>query len=385
MKRCFLLFSVLLMAGMTYAQTLTFNMHQADNTKYRIEIDVQNKYITATKGGRTVFSCNYYNHKIDNSQKRIGLSLQSGVNAVTSPGGSSYFIISRGKGIATRLTNGTELSVMCDNSFSQAATYDQLARALDNNASNPPANPSTNGSNKTFTVNGVSFTMVYVHGGTFTMGATSEQGSDAYDWEKPTHSVTLSSYMIGQTEVTQALWQAVMGNNPSKFKDDSRCPVEKVSWDDCQTFLRKLNSLTGQKFRLPTEAEWEFAARGGVNRRGYKYSGSNTLDNVAWYVSNACFVVGRNRPNYGTHPVGTKQSNELGIYDMSGNVNEWCNDWSWDYSSSYQTNPQGPSSGSLRVIRGGGWLSDAGGCRVSYRGSYAPGGSDYNLGLRLAL
>ncbi|MGM9869953.1 MAG: formylglycine-generating enzyme family protein [Sodaliphilus sp.] len=226
---------------------------------------------------------------------------------------------------------------------------------------------------KTYYANGVSFEMVEVRGGTFTMGATSEQGSDAYSDGKPTHQVTLSSYYIGKTEVTQALWQAVMGSNPSYFKG-SNLPVEKVSWDDCQTFIRKLNALTGKNFRLPTEAEWEFAARGGNNSRGYKYSGSNTLSNVAWYTDNSDGT---------THPVGSKSPNELGIYDMSGNVWEWCSDYWGSYSSSSQYNPTGPGSGSDRVGRGGGWNCDAGSCRVSFRDGSTP--SYRGLGRRLAL
>ena len=228
-----------------------------------------------------------------------------------------------------------------------------------------------------FGIGNVRFEMVRVEGGTFTMGATSEQGSEAYDDEKPAHQVTLSSYSIGKTEVTQALWQAVMGSNPSYFKG-SNLPVEQVSWEDCQTFIRKLNALTGKNFRLPTEAEWEFAARGGINSRGYKYSGSNTLRNVAWYYDNSS---GK------TDPVATKAPNELGIYDMSGNVYEWCNDW---YSSSYytsesQTNPTGPNSGSARMCRGGSWLTNARYCRVSFRFSYDPTHRSGHLGLRLAL
>ena len=215
--------------------------------------------------------------------------------------------------------------------------------------------------------------MVYVEGGTFTMGATSEQGSDAYNGEKPTHQVTLSSFSIGKYEVTQAEWQAVMGNNPSRFTGDSRRPVESVSWNDCQEFVRKLNAMTGKRFRLPTEAEWEFAARGGNRSRGYKYAGSNTLGNVAWYDNNR------------THPVGTKSPNELGLYDMSGNVCEWCNDWLGSYSSNSQYNPIGPASGSSRVYRGGGWFHSARLCRVSYRNDDTPSSSGSDLGLRLAL
>ena len=229
-----------------------------------------------------------------------------------------------------------------------------------------------------FTVNGVSFEMVRVEGGTFRMGATSEQEEDAYDSEKPVHSVTLNSYYIGKTEVTQALWQAVMGSNPSYFKayfKGADLPVDCVSWNDCQKFIQKLNRLTGRNFRLPTEAEWEFACRGGNNSRGYKYSGSNNLGSVAWYDENS---------GVSTHPVATKAPNELGIYDMSGNVMEWCSDWYADYTSYSQTNPTGSLSGSGRVIRGGGWRGFAG-CRSSNRGYDYPTSRDYDLGLRLAL
>lgn len=229
-------------------------------------------------------------------------------------------------------------------------------------------------SNGTLTVNGIKYNMVWVDGGTFRMGATSEQGSEISD-EKPVHSVTLSGYYIGKTEVTQALWQAVMGSNPSYFEGDD-LPVEQVSWDDCQEFIRKLNSLTGQNFRLPTEAEWEFACRGGNNSRGYKYSGSNYIDNVAWYDGNS---------GDKTHPVATKSPNELGIYDMSGNVWEWCADWYGDYSSGRQTNPKGPYDGSDRVYRGGSWLNNARRCRSSDRYNCYPPYRNSYLGLRLAL
>ena len=230
-------------------------------------------------------------------------------------------------------------------------------------------------SRRTVTVGGVSFVMVRVDGGTFQMGATSEQGSDAYDSEKPAHQVTLSPYYIGETEVTQELWQAVMGKNPSNFKGGNR-PVEKVSWNDCQEFILKLNQLTGMNFRLPTEAEWEYAARGGRKSQGYKYSGSNNLGDVAWYTDNSGST---------THDVKTKRPNELGLYDMSGNVWEWCQDWYGSYSSGSQTNPTGPSMGSLRVGRGGCWSSNARRCRVAFRNCGTPGGRDGRLGLRLAL
>ena len=229
-------------------------------------------------------------------------------------------------------------------------------------------------SNHVLRVGNVAYNMKRVEGGTFTMGATAEMSEPDSD-EKPTHQVTLSSYAIGETEVTQALWQAVMGNNPSYFKGDI-LPVESVSWDDCQTFINKLNKLTGQRFRLPTEAEWEFAARGGNRSNHTQYSGSSRLDDVAWYGDNS---------GDKTHPVKTKRANELGIYDMAGNVREWCQDWKGSYSSSSQSNPTGPGSGSGRVNRGGGWGIIARYCRSSYRGCNSTGSRYYNLGLRLAL
>lgn len=228
------------------------------------------------------------------------------------------------------------------------------------------------------TVNGISFTMIAVEGGTFQMGATSEQGGNYESDELPVHSVTLSSYYIGETVVTQELWQAVMGNNPSYFSGNPQRPVEQVSWNDCQEFIAKLNQLIGKNFRLPTEAEWEYAARGGSKSKSYKYSGSNTIGDVAWYTDNS---------SSRTHDVKTKQANELGIYDMSGNVWEWCQDWysSSYYSSSPENNPTGPSSSSRRVLRGGSWIYDAKYCRVSYRGNGSPDLRNGNRGLRLAL
>lgn len=231
-------------------------------------------------------------------------------------------------------------------------------------------------SNGVLNVDGVTYDMIKVQAGTFTMGATSEM-KDPDDDEQPTHQVTLTNdYYIGKTEVNQALWKAVMGNNPSESKGDN-LPVESVSWNDCQEFISKLNSMTGQNFRLPTEAEWEFAARGGNNSNHYQYSGSNKLGDVAWYDGNS---------GNKTHAVATKQPNELGLYDMSGNVWEWCSDWYGNYSSSSQTNPTGPSSGSSRVFRGGSWGINAWFCRSSLRfGSHAPDFSDGYLGLRLVL
>ena len=215
--------------------------------------------------------------------------------------------------------------------------------------------------------------MVYVEGGTFSMGATAEQGSDAYYDEKPAHQVTLKGFYIGKYEVTQAEWKVVMGENPSYFKGDN-LPVENVSWFDCQEFICKLNELTGKNFRLPTEAEWEYAARGGRRSYGAKYAGDNDIDKVAWHKGNS---------NNTTHPVGTKRANELGLYDMTGNVWEWCQDWYGHYSSASQTNPTGPGSGGERVSRGGSWNCNARGSRLSCRGIGHPGNRDYGSGLRL--
>ena len=241
---------------------------------------------------------------------------------------------------------------------------------------------------RTFTVKGVSFKMVFVKGGTFTMGATSEQGSDAHDNEKPTHRVTLSDYYIGQTEVTQALWKAVMGMGNERIKwfkfKGNNLPVEFVSWGNCQKFIRKLNEMTeglrpnGRKFRLPTEAEWEFAARGGIKSRHTKYAGSNDVSSVAW-----CDYLEQHRGS--THPVAQKSPNELGLYDMSGNVSEWCQDYADGkyYNRSPSKNPCNKTESSYHVFRGGSWGFTAFFCRVSWRGGKCL--ADEDTGFRLAL
>ena len=225
---------------------------------------------------------------------------------------------------------------------------------------------------ETITANGVKFSMIKVEAGTFQMGSTSGESD-----EKPVHQVTLTKdYYIGETEVTQELWTAVMESNPSHFTDSDQLPVEFVSWDDCQEFIAKLNALTGKNFRLPTEAEWEFAARGGNASQGYTYSGSNTVSDVAWYYDNS---------GNKTHEVAMKAPNELGIYDMSGNVWEWCQDWYDGYSSEAQTDPTGPTSGSLRMFRGGGWNNFDIFCPVSNRCWNNPSNASNILGLRLVL
>ena len=228
-----------------------------------------------------------------------------------------------------------------------------------------------------FTVNGVSFNMIHVEGGPTTIGAKID-AAGAFTFEKPEHQVTLSSFLIGETPVTQELWQAVMGSNPSKYKGDLQRPVENVSWVDCQTFIAQLNALTGMSFRLPTEAEWEYAARGGQLRQGYMFAGSNNYEDVVWCSANSGGV---------THPVKSLQPNELGIYDWSG-VNQWCQDWWGRYNDflDQTVDPTGPVTGSTKIYRGGCVLDGARYCRVTYRASENPNYKhDGRIGFRLAL
>ncbi|MCQ2975313.1 MAG: formylglycine-generating enzyme family protein [Bacteroidales bacterium] len=268
---------------------------------------------------------------------------------------------------------------------------------------------------ETFTVNGVEFDMVKVEHGSFQMGATPEQGSYVEKIEKPVHTVILTNdFYIGRFEVTQKLWKAVMGNdnNPSTFKGNNRhrcrlpilkfvndssnyndrklkfmfvenltningdeLPVNNVSWNDAQEFITKLNNLTGKKFRLPTEAEWEFSARGGNKSKGYRYSGGNSITKIAWYDYNS---------RYHPHPVGQKNPNELGIYDMSGNISEWCEDtWNF-YSDSTQTNPIN-KNGNFNIFRGNSWHESSDYIHISYRYYFKPDEHYDFLGFRLAL
>lgn len=291
---------------------------------------------------------------------------------------------------------------------------------------------------KSFSVNGVSFNMVRVDGGEFIMGATPEQGTEVEDNEKSPHQVNLSSYYIGETQVTQALWQTVMGTNPSKNRNNLRCPVDNVSWDDCQKFIVKLNELTGMSFHLPTEAEWEYAARGGRKSKGYKYAGGNDLKLVAWYAGNSRFDDESQDPTVsnkmclydllnkvtskrfqmpgeenwehitnkrsdkdalddksksrngeistiGTHIVAARLPNELGIYDMSGNVYEWCQGICGSYMLDNQDKPNDLATECSHVLRGGSCYSDALCCRVSYRCFDSHGTGLTGVGLRLAL
>ena len=224
---------------------------------------------------------------------------------------------------------------------------------------------------------GVTFDMMFVEGGVLDMGGA---GEEALDCEKPVHRVTLNSFYLGKYPVTQSVWDAVMGKNPSRFKGEQR-PVENVSWDDTQVFIEELNNLTRKTYRLPSEAEWEYAARGGVllEGDGYLYAGSDKLEQVGWYGENS---------GGETHDAGLKYPNELGLYDLSGNVWEWCQD---HWHKTYNGAPDDGSAwedripGTYRVIRGGGWFGNSRYCRVAYRRDIAPTFQDANLGFRLAL
>lgn len=245
-------------------------------------------------------------------------------------------------------------------------------RTLDNNSS--ATTEAVNSSNNIF--NQIEQNMVSINGGTFTMGATYEQSDMAMNREYPAHSVTVSNFKISKYEVTQEQWKAVMSDNPSVNIGDNR-PVDNVSWNDCQRFISRLNELTGKNYRLPTEAEWEFAARGGNNSQNYIYSGSDYAESVAWHSGNSGNT---------THDVGQLQPNELGLYDMSGNVFEWCSDFFGDYTYNEQYDPTGPGSNSSNqhVGRGGGYNLGQKLCRVSGRTPGKAGYRSNSLGLRLA-
>ena len=299
--------------------------------------------------------------------------------------GNDFYIVVKMLDVETG-EYGSAYDQLCNSSASSIKeACSSLAQKLfgDVGPSNVPSTPGgrvqrgqSGGDVITITVGNVSFDMVKVEAGSFVMGCTSEQGEDCFSSESPCHRVTITQdYYIGKFEVTQELYEAVMGTNPSKWKSFDR-PVEMVSWNDAQEFCAELSRMTGRRFSLPTEAEWEYAARGGKKNTSAKYSGSSSVANVAWYGDNS---------GGQTHPVGRLRPNELGIYDMSGNVWEWCYDWYGNYSSASQTDPMGPGSGSFRVLRGGSWINIARGCRVAYRHNISPDYRNFNSGFRVVL
>lgn len=254
-----------------------------------------------------------------------------------------------------------------------------VAKVVQQNTGSQATRTSGPASDKNRQILSLGMELVYVAPGSFQMGS-----NDGISIEKPVHTVQISrGYWIGKHEITQQEYESIMGDNPSEFQG-ARNPVEKVSWNDCVSFCKKLTDQErragrlpeGYEYRLPTEAEWEYAARGGSSGRSTKYAGSNSIGDIAWYGDNS----GKK-----THPVGQKQANELGLYDMSGNVYEWCHDWNGDYSSGSQTDPTGPGTGSDRVSRGGSWYYDASYCRVAGRDYYPPTSTPTNVGFRVVL
>ena len=304
----------------------------------------------------------------------------------------SSFALTRGDVNSDGTVNVTDVTALVNRILGNASYSDALCD-VDGNGTVNVSDVTTlvniilggDGGTKSFTVGGVSFEMVRVDGGTFTMGGTSEQGNEPDGNEVPVHQVTLSSYYIAKTEVTQALWEAVMNKSITQITAEkgwktygvgANYPMYDISWADCQEFISKLNALTGENFRMPTEAEWEYAARGGSKTLGYRYCGGNKVNDVGWNKDNSGSM---------THPVASLAPNELGLYDMGGNVWEWCSDWFGSYQSTPQTNPTGGTSGTYRIVRGGSFYDYASWCRVSARFAIAPETRYFDQGLRLVL
>lgn len=312
-------------------------------------------------------------NKYDLIKLRIKLFIAMGMYEAANRVVEDYIKEAREKGITPRISEGEEMQKA---NLQQQKEKTQIKDV------------------ETISIGKTTIKMIKVAGGSFMMGA-SDEDKEAFPIEKPAHRVLLDDYYIGETVVTQKMWKAVMGNNSSVSEGEDN-PVEWVSWNDCQEFIQKLNEKTRRTFRLPTEAEWEFAARGGNKSKGFKYSGSNDINEVAWYWQNRgdkilegtdddykFEQIAKNHSKI--HPVGQKKPNELGLYDMSGNVGEWCNDWFAIYSADPQINPEGPKEGGVRVVRGGDRISPAKECRVSLRLGIDPGEKYFFLGFRLAL
>ena len=342
--------------------------------RYRRESQNENREVDASLARRLGLPTQYYNFKLKIEANPTTDSRTATVTFKTTYKTGTITVTQKPK--PKKSTSNTNT-----NSTTATSTGTKKANQGNSNTNSTSSNgtvSSNNYSNYGSTDNSTSETelkryltnieMVFVEGETFTMGSFSSKSST-----NRAHCVTLKSYYIGKYEVTQGLWKAVMGKNPSQFQKSDDYPVDNISWDDCQEFIKKLNQKTGKRYRLPTEAEWEYAARGGKKNRGYKYSGGNTADYVAWYNT------------IGSHNVGEKYPNELGLYDMSGNVCEWCSDWYGDYSSIAQTNPKGPSIGNNRVLRGGSWYHNDTKCQVTERSCGFPSNKRGYYGMRLVL
>lgn len=337
---------------------------------------------------------------VDDTEKIKHLGALAGVNYVVVPevaGGDGYVMISakvmdvvKGRYDHAFDSEFVEMKPQEIQKAARKLAVDIFGLSGAPSSSSSASSSSRPGSHTDFTEEawGINMKMIWVEGGDFLMGCTSEQGGDCGNGEKNVRRVTVDGYWIGMCEVTQSQWEKVVGTSVYQQKNKANpqgsmsgvgpdYPMYYVSWDEAMEFCRLLSNKTGKTYTLPTEAQWEYAARGGNKADGTKYAGSNMVDAVAWYTDNS----GRS-----THPVGTKRGNSLGIYDMSGNVWEWCKDW---YSSSYTSydtnNPTGPSSGSDRVRRGGSWFNDAWCCRVSDRASSTPSNRAYSLGFRIVL
>ncbi|MDI9356275.1 MAG: SUMF1/EgtB/PvdO family nonheme iron enzyme [Chitinophagaceae bacterium] len=367
----------------TGSTTVNFSLSANTSSSARTgTINVAGQTFTITQAGEVV--CSYSLSPSSNSYSAIATtgtfnltaSANSGCTPWTASASPSWITITS----ATLGTGSTTVNFSLSANTSSSARTGTINVAGQTFTITQSVSSGNNPSTKTITAGGVSFTVNLIPAGTFTMGCvegrdagTGKANTSCPSDQLPTTNVTLTrDFYMMTTEVTQTLWKAVMNNtNPSSFPNCGTCPVETVSWTDVHTFIAALNTATGMTFRLPTEAEWEYAARGGQN---FQYAGSDNITDVSWYGVNSSNT---------THPVAQKVPNGYGLYDMTGNVWEWCSDWYGDYSGSAVSDPTGPSSSSSRVMRGGSWNRDASNCAVSVRYFISPSFRNFNIGFRL--
>ena len=368
MKRIIVLCLYVIAINTIMAQTFSMKMNE-QGRNFVVNIDWESRILTMSDSTGVILEDDIKIASVDKDDK-LGFSFEQDVPPVFEMKYDKRFFILLPEAIICNNKEKNRTYVLRPvNVMEYRADLNQLKNIIQNKDNNKGIVVLT------VNIKGVRFNMIHVQGGSFSMGATAEQTIHVMDKEKPVHTITLDDYYIGQTEVTQALWEAVMGSNPSQHVGDN-LPVEMVTWEDCHRFTNKLQELTGLPFRLPTEAEWEYAARGGQQSTGFQFSGDSILKNVGWYGKNALHV---------TQYVGSKQMNELGLYDMSGNVWEWVEDWMGDYSEEPQTNPRGPEKGEDNIMRGGSVYSFDWCCRISVRRDMLPGHKFKDIGFRLAL